>query len=298
MENKVNIIFFTDPICSTCWGIEPHINKFKLEYGHLFNIDYRMGGLLPYWEKYSSVVINKPSDVVKHWDEKSIEYDMPIDGDLWSEDPLDSSYPPSIAFKAAEIQNKNLAIKYLRRLREMVFTEKKNITKWEFLSKAITEVGLDLKQFKIDYNGKAKELFYEDLELAKKHGVRIFPTMIMTNSLGHTQQIKGYNPYDFYEDELMRLYFKTKKKYYDKEGVSLFDSYPTLTTKEFAELKGTTYQEAEILLHKLEKNNKIKAYKIKSGNIWTKNKLTIIGGGIAGLALANFLEKTGRIIIY
>ena len=41
MEDKINIIFFTDPICSTCWGIEPHINKFKLEYGHLVDIEYR-----------------------------------------------------------------------------------------------------------------------------------------------------------------------------------------------------------------------------------------------------------------
>ena len=31
---------------------------------------------------------------------------MPIDGDVWLEDPLNSSYPPSIAFKAAEMQDK------------------------------------------------------------------------------------------------------------------------------------------------------------------------------------------------
>ena len=291
MEDKINIIFFTDPICSTCWGIEPHINKFRLEYGHLIDVDYRMGGLLPYWEKYSSVTVNNPSDVKKHWDEKSDEYEMPIDGDLWSEDPLDSSYPPSIAFKAVEIQDKEKAIKYLRRLREMVFTEKRNITKWEYLSKAATEFGIDLKQFKKDYNGIAKELFHQDLQLAKQNSIKIFPTLIMKNSLGDVKKIKGYNPYNIYEDELMKIYFKTKKRYYNKEGLDIFNIYPTLTTKEFAELKGVNYKEAELLLHKYENKNKIKSYKVKNGSIWTKNKLTIIGGGIAGLALANFLEQ-------
>ena len=225
MEDKINIIFFTDPICSTCWGIEPHINKFKLEYGHLVDIEYRMGGLLPYWEKYSSVTVNNPSDVQKHWDEKSVEYEMPIDGDLWSEDPLDSSYPPSIAFKAAELQDKNRAIQFLRRMREMVFTEKKNITKWEFLSKAAVEFGFDLKQFKKDYNGKAKELFNKDLLLAKQNGVKIFPTLIMRNSIGDEKKIKGYNAYSVYEEELMKIFFKTKKRYYDKMGLTFFIPY-------------------------------------------------------------------------
>jgi len=27
----VKIIYFTDPICSSCWGIEPQLRKLKLE---------------------------------------------------------------------------------------------------------------------------------------------------------------------------------------------------------------------------------------------------------------------------
>ena len=75
-----------------------------MEYGDAIEIEYRMGGLLPDWS-YNSGGISKPSDVAHHWDEVSEHYDMPIDGDVWLEDPLDSSYPPSIAFKAAQIQD-------------------------------------------------------------------------------------------------------------------------------------------------------------------------------------------------
>ncbi|MFN7831985.1 MAG: DsbA family protein, partial [Bacteroidota bacterium] len=157
----VRIVYFTDPICSSCWGIEPQLRKLKLEYGDDLEIEYRMGGLLPDWS-YNSGGISKPSDVAHHWDEVSVHYDMPIDGDVWLEDPLDSSYPPSIAFKAAEIQDSRKALLFMRIIREMVFLQKKNITRWEHLEVAAVASGLDPVQMKKDMEGKARDLFQED----------------------------------------------------------------------------------------------------------------------------------------
>ena len=48
------------------------------------------------------------------------KYDMPIYADVWLEDPLSSSYPPSIAFKAAQMQDTDKAIIFLRRINEML----------------------------------------------------------------------------------------------------------------------------------------------------------------------------------
>ena len=61
-KKTVKIIYFTDPICSSCWGIEPQLRKLKLEYGDNIEIEYRMGGLLKDWS-YNSGGISKPSDV-------------------------------------------------------------------------------------------------------------------------------------------------------------------------------------------------------------------------------------------
>lgn len=124
IEKPIKVVYFTDPICSSCWGIEPQLRKLKLEYGNLVEIEYRMGGLLPDWS-YNSGGISKPSDVAHHWDEVSVYYDMPIDGDVWLEDPLPSSYPPSIAFKAAQLQDQEKAVSFMRELRELVFLKKK-----------------------------------------------------------------------------------------------------------------------------------------------------------------------------
>lgn len=267
-KKPVRIIYFTDPICSSCWGIEPQLRKLKLEYGNDIEIEYHMGGLLPDWN-YNSGGINKPSDVAHHWDEVSQYYDMPIDGDIWLEDPLNSSYPPSIAFKAAQMQDETKAVQFMRKLREMVFLEKKNIAKWELISKAASEIGLDPIKLKTDYETKAKELFEEDLELAKNMGVRGFPTMFFIDSLNNKQMVYGFKPYKEFENAILKSFSDAKKIKYDNSWNSLFNIYPTLTTREFSELSGSTKLDSEKLLQNLTNEGKLNKTIIKNGNIWT-----------------------------
>ncbi|WP_026811291.1 ClpXP adapter SpxH family protein [Arenibacter latericius] len=267
-KKSVKAIYYTDPICSSCWGIEPQLRKLKLEYGNAVDIEYRMGGLLPDWS-YNSGGIGKPSDVAGHWDEVSVHYDMPIDGDLWLEDPLDSSYPPSIAFKAAQMQSNEKAIDFLREIREMVFLKKMNIAKWEHMEKAAKKVGLDIAQFKTDYEGDAKALFEEDLKLGRELGVRGFPTMFFVDDAGNKDIVYGTRPYAFYEMAILKLNPNAEKSEYSKDWETLFNKYPSLTAKEFSELSGTPRKESENVLNELSKKGTLEKLTTKNGSIWT-----------------------------
>lgn len=264
---SVRVIYYTDPICSSCWGIEPQLRKLKLEYGNHIEIEYRMGGLLPNWS-YNSGGIGKPSDVAHHWDEVSAHYDMPIDGDVWLEDPLNSSYPPSIAFKAAQLQDNNKAILFLREIREMVFLKKKNIAKWEHIALAAQTVGLSVDQLKADFEGKAMSLFEEDLELAKELGVRGFPSMFFVDGSGNKEFVYGSKPYAFYEMAILKLNPSIHKDEYNKSWETLFSKYNSLTAKEFSELSGTPRAESEIILTDLVAKGNLEKLTIKNGAIW------------------------------
>lgn len=268
LVKPIKVIYFTDPICSSCWGIEPQLRKLKLEYGNSIEIEYRMGGLLPDWS-YNSGGISKPSDVAHHWDEVSVYYDMPIDGDLWLEDPLESSYPPSIAFKAAQMQDKDKAILFLREIREMVFLQKKNIAKWENIEIAAKKVGLDIIKLKIDFENDAKQLFEEDLKLAKSFGVRGFPSMYFLDSSNNKEFVYGTKPYAFYETAILKLNPKAIKSEYSKNWETLFSKYKSLTAKEFSELSGTPRAESEILLNELVIKGKLEKLTTKNGSLWT-----------------------------
>jgi putative protein-disulfide isomerase len=268
-EKTVKIIYFTDPICSSCWGIEPQLRKLKLEYGQNFEIEYRMGGLLPDWS-YNSGGISKPSDVAHHWDEVSIYYDMPIDGDVWLEDPLDSSYPPSIAFKAAQLQDEQKAVALLRELRHMVFLQKNNIAKWEHLLEAAKITGLNTEQFTADYNGKAKDLFEQDLLLSKQLGVRGFPTMFFVDQDGNQEKVYGTKPYEVYENALLKQFPNAGKKPVDTNWENLFSKFNTLTSKEFSELANFDRQKTEVYLQNLADSGLIDKLNTKNGNLWIK----------------------------
>ncbi len=268
-SEKIQIIYFTDPICSTCWGVEPALRRLKLEYGHAVEFRYHMGGLLPDWS-YNSGGISKPSDVAHHWDEVSLRFDMPIDGDVWLEDPLHSSYPPSIAFKAAQMQDEHRALVFLRLIREMVFMEKKNITRWENLSEAARLAGLELEKFQYDYENNAADLFREDLNLGASLGVRGFPTFFLNGQEGRQEYIYGFRPYAVFEEAIKRLNPKVSREEYDKSWQNLFENYPGLTTREFAELSGLSTHNVVSMLEKLSADGELKKTETKNGIYWKR----------------------------
>ncbi|MBS4063156.1 MAG: DsbA family protein [Chitinophagaceae bacterium] len=272
VSKPVKLLYFTDPICSSCWGIEPQLRKLKQEYGASFDIEYRMGGLLKSWSEYGGSDVNGPQSVAQHWEEASAYYNMPIDGDVWNEDPLRSSFPSAIAFKAAQLQGNHKADQFLRRIKEMVFIEKKNIAKLKYLVQAAKDVGLDHIQFKHDYRHNAKQLFEDDLLMAKEWGVRGFPTIYFVDEEDNRFKVYGSKPYQVYEQALLKLIPGNVIKEVVTTYDSIFQGYDTVTLKEFAVFYDKSLEEAESILYELEARKKIDRVVSKAGSIWKKAK--------------------------
>ena len=270
-QKPIQVQYFTDPICSTCWIIQPLLRKLILEYGDYINITYLMGGLLPSWDEYTKGKISKPADAAKHWEEVCAFHEMPLDGDVWIEDPLNSSYPPSIAFKAAQMQDNNLALLFLRRIKEMVFVEKKNIIKWEFLEKAALEVGLDSARLLRDFDGRAKDLFKDDLQKCNELGVTSFPTLIFSDKANKHYTLKGYQNYEIYETIILRLIPNAKKKTIDTDPKNLFNHFPTMSDKEFALLSNMSKDDASHLMENLYNQGYLIKHESKNGIMWKSN---------------------------
>lgn len=269
---KVTLIYYTDPICSACWAIEPALKKFKLEYGDFVKVDYKMGGLLPGWEGFADKAngISKPSDVSHHWDEVGQNSGMSIDGDVWLQDPLSSSYPPSIAVKAMQKQSDVLALQFLRRIREMVFLEKKNITKEVHLIKAVTDCGGDSTQFLQDYhNPLTAQAFYTEIQDGRNLGVRGFPTFIFVDETGNGLKISGMSSYENYITALEKVYGETiEPKKIKLNELELLKKYSYMATREIAFVLSQSDHETEKNLEVLVSNGVIEKVPQKYGNFW------------------------------
>ena len=271
-EKVIDVQYFTDPICSTCWVVQPLLRKLKLEYGAYFKIDYRMGGLLPSWDDFQRGSISKPSDVAPHWEEVCLLHGIPLDGDIWLEDPLPSSYPPSIAFKAAQMQDADLAVLFLRRIKEMLFLEKINIVDLDYLEKAAFEVGLDSARFLRDYENSAEDVFRKDLLKAQDMQVGVFPTLIFTNKDNQKIVSKGYQEYEYLENIIHQLAPEARKRSINSDPMYLFGNFSTMTNKEYSFLSNTSVEETETILIDLYSKGYIDKYESKNGIIW-KSKL-------------------------
>lgn len=270
-SRPLKIIYFTDPICSTCWIIQPILRKLKLEFGEYLEINYHMGGLLPSWKDYNKGVIRAPKDAAKHWEDVNKSQKMILDGDVWIEDPLNSSFPPSVAFKAAQIQDSDKAITFLRRLKELVFLEKKNIARWEVIEEAALYCGLDTAWLKKDMDGMGLKFFEEDLALAQKLGIHIFPTLFFLKDGIINDTIKGFQSYEKFEEVILQILPDVVKAKNKKDAETLFSMFHNMTEEEYSFLSDSSIEETRSTLILLHDQGKITKYESKYGIVWMLN---------------------------
>ena len=209
-KKTIDLYYVTDPICSHCWGLEPVLRRFKLQYGHYFNFHTVMGGLLEKWGDGPVDPGNGifgPKDVAGHWREVGKWTRMPIDGSVMINNPVQSSYPPSRVYKVIEAKHgKVQADEFLRRAREALFAFNENIGEAETLVKIVNELGLDGEDIVSEAESETGErLLKQDFRLAAELGVRGFPTIIMVNDENKGVKITGNRPLVHYISGLAQL---------------------------------------------------------------------------------------------
>lgn len=189
-EKKIiEIIEFTDPVCTWCWGSEPLLRKLETRYKDQLLVKFIMGGLVKdigdFYDSFNDIggdAQNSNIQIASHWLEASEKHGMPVKGQGFSlfskEHP--STYPQNIAYKAAQMESEELANKFLRKIREATAVESRQTNKTEVLIELANESGLDLSRFIERFSdGSAQRAFEEDLNTVQKYGVRGFPTFLI-----------------------------------------------------------------------------------------------------------------------
>jgi putative protein-disulfide isomerase len=195
-KKSINLYYVTDPICSHCWALDPTLRRFKEQYGHYFNFHTVMGGLLEKWgggPVDPANGISGPADVAVHWRDVGEYSRMPIDGSLMIDNPVQSSFPPSRVYKVIQKKhNDEIAYNYLRRSREALFAFNQNIAEKSVMTEIVNSLNLDGEATVKEAEEQiGHELLNEDFALARKLGVRGFPTIIMMNEENKGVKIVG-----------------------------------------------------------------------------------------------------------
>ncbi|MFQ3872694.1 DsbA family protein [Staphylococcus parequorum] len=212
---NLTLYYVTDPMCSHCWAFEPTLNKLLVQYGHLFNFQMVMGGLLEAWGDGPIDPANgiyKPADVTPHWQEVGNYSRMPIDGTIMEIDPVQSSFPASRLYKAIQhVDSPTAAIKFTRLVREAVFVFNKNISDKAVLKHIVEDLYKGDNTIDVDSilniadSDIGQNLLAEDFNLVSQLGVRGFPTIVIVNIDNQGTKIVGARSLETYIDALEKL---------------------------------------------------------------------------------------------
>ncbi len=310
-KKKLKVIYYGDPICSTCWVKEPYIRKLAVEYSDHIDIEHRMGGLLESIEAFQRKTqsVFKPEELKNLWDSTSQAAEMNMDGDIWLEQPIESSYPPSLAYYAAQKQGITKALTFLRILREMLFLKKKDISQEYVIKHAVKIAGLDIKWFMRDfYSPKIRSKFQRDLQDKEKWDVREFPTLIFVNDIGEWEKVESAADYPTWEKALVKVSRQPIQKQVATYSTSyLLSQVDFLASKEIAVILNKSVKQVEQELEALYLKGEVIKETYSHSIFWrkkdsnfsiirrvnSKSKAIIIGGGMAGLTTAINLKKIG-----
>ncbi len=281
MKNTgLEIISYTDPYCTWCWGSEPILRKIQEVYGQQVHISFVMGGLVEDMRTFNDSGAGIGGElwykqVADHWLEASERHKMPVDEQVYYDikDDIFSTHPACIAFEAARLQDVEVAGRYLRRLREGAAAERKAIQHFDVQVQLAEELGLDVMQFTADIeSGKAKQLFQEDLQECRTKGVRGFPTFLVRSSEGEVL-LRGHTSYQTFENWIQDLSKDPlEKKILTGGSLQVFDfisRYGKTAIMEVATVFDLAFKEAETLLTGMAENGLIIAKKAGNGFLYT-----------------------------
>lgn len=245
-EELIEITYYTDPLCCWSWVFEPQWRRLRYDFSGKIKWRYRMAGMLPSWDSYDDPInsVNRPLQMGPVWLEAKHISGMPINDKVWFHNPPASSFPACVAVKCAGLQSPEAEEWYLRRTREAIMLQGKDISTQEVLlsiAKKLTEDKphiLDPDQFRTDLEtGKGNEAFRQDLEKTRYHQISRYPTLTIQKPGQAGVMITGYRPYDILLQAFQQLAPDLKPNQKNPDTTAYKAFWSGLTERELQEVK-------------------------------------------------------------
>jgi predicted DsbA family dithiol-disulfide isomerase len=174
---------------------------------------WRLGGMIPDWQRYQDPVngVARPVQMGPLWIEARHLTGAVIDERIWVEDPPASSWPASIAVKAAALQSPAAGESLLHRLWRGAMAERRNIARPEVIRALAAEVAgsapglLDPDRLAADL-ATAQAAFADDLKECRFREIARFPTLTLVRPADRAgAALVGFRPFEALADAVARV---------------------------------------------------------------------------------------------
>jgi putative protein-disulfide isomerase len=255
---------YTDPASELAWAAEPPLRRLLCALGDQITVRWVMTGFARKLE---------PLDHQRHlaaWLEAAADSGMPLDPRLWLENPISSSYPACQAVIAAREQGADAASRYLRRLREALFCERKRIDHAEALIAEAGPAGIERGRFEIDLRSHAiTEAFGGDLDEVRSAEEPIpTPSYAFVGPNGERHDLRGPQSYDALLAAAVAAGATPSPAGAAPDPLALIKRFGRIATAEIAAITERPRPVVEAELWTLARNWRIKPVAVLTGTLW------------------------------
>lgn len=190
-QDKAQLIYVGDPMCSWCYGIAEELETTVAALGDQVDFSLVMGGL----RAYNDQKMPELSDFLKHhWEEVSQMSGQKFNyGILASKDFVYDTEPPCRAVVVARSIAPEKELEFFKLTQEAFYSLNANTSEVETYVKICKKLGMDAVQFAGRFRSETfKALVKKDFMQAGKLGVNSFPTIILVQGNKAEVIARGY----------------------------------------------------------------------------------------------------------
>lgn len=173
-----HLIYFSDPMCSWCYGFSPVIEEIRRTFGRALPIRIVMGGLRPGTE--TPMTEEAKLEVGNHWVHVHEATGLPFNGaGMAAPGFVYDTDPAARAVVVARRDGEEMAATFLGRTQRAFYAEGRDVTRGETLGEIAEELGLDREPFLQAWaSEEAKQETWRDYAISQRAGVTGFPTLV------------------------------------------------------------------------------------------------------------------------
>lgn len=177
MEGR-HLIYFSDPMCSWCYGFAPVIGAIREAFGERLPIRLVMGGLRPGTTEPMSEEAKR--SIREHWTHVTEASGQPFDGAVLDREGfIYDTDPAARAVVLLRRNHPNLALDYLARLQSAFYAENRDVTSAEVLADIAADMGVNRDGFLAQLDTvDARQETWRDYAVSQRAGVTGFPTLV------------------------------------------------------------------------------------------------------------------------
>jgi putative protein-disulfide isomerase len=173
-----HLIYFSDPMCSWCYGFSPVIEDIRRTFGRALPVRVVMGGLRPGTEK--PMTEEAKLEIADHWTHVHEATGLPFNGAGMSRPGfVYDTDPAARAVVVARRDSEEMGAAFLGRTQQAFYAEGRDVTQADTLAEIAEELGLDREPFLDAWSAdEAKQETWRDYAISQRAGVTGFPTLV------------------------------------------------------------------------------------------------------------------------